>query len=58
MKNETKIDFNEETNKWVVFYRGFNYMRFSTSNDWTIVRSVDTEDEAKKIASDCLDFND
>ena len=58
MKNETKIDFNEETNKWDVFYRGFNYMTFSSSNDWKIVRSVDTEDEAKKIASDCLDFND
>lgn len=58
MKNETKIDFNEETNKWDVSYRGFNYMTFSQSNDWKIVRSVDTEDEAKKIAADCLDFND
>lgn len=58
MKNETKIDFNEETNKWDVSYRGFNYMTFSPSNDWKIVRSVDTEDEAKKIAADCLDFND
>lgn len=58
MKNETKIDFNEETNKWDVSYRGFNYMTFSPTHDWKVIKSVDTEDEAKTIAADCLDFND
>lgn len=58
MKNETKVNFNEETNKWDVSYRGFSYMTFSTINDWKVINSADTEDEANKIASNCLDFND
>lgn len=57
MKNESKYEFNEETNKWDVSYRGFDYMTFN-NHDWKVIRSVDTEESAKQIAEDCLSFND
>lgn len=57
MKNEAKYEYNEASEKWDVLYRGFNYMTFS-GHDWRVIRSVDSEDEAKKIAADCVDFSD
>jgi len=57
MKNETKIDFNDETNKWDVSYKGFNYMTFQ-NHDWRVIKSFDAENDAKTFAANCLDFND
>lgn len=54
-KNESKYEFNPETNKWDVSYRGFSYMTF-TNHDWRVIKSVSTEDEAKQIAENCLSF--
>lgn len=56
MKNETKYEFNEDSGKYDVFYRGFDYMTLKPTNGWKNIRSVDTEDEAKKVCTYCLAF--
>lgn len=58
MKNETKYELNEESGKYDVFYRGFDYMTLKTTNGWKNIRTVDTEDDAKKVCADCLAFED
>lgn len=57
MKNETKYEMNSD-GKYDVMYKGFNYNTFQCNSDWKVIRTVDTEDEAKQICADCLDFND
>ena len=58
MKNECKYRFNEDTNKWDVFYMGFDYTTFRLQPNWKLVKSFDTQNEAVKCADDCLDFSD
>lgn len=58
MQNQTKYEYNEETKKYDVMYKGFDYNTFSYVGNWKKIREVETEDEAKKVCSDCLDFND
>ena len=58
MKNESKYVFNEKTSKFDVLYKGFDYMTLKSTNGWKTIRSVDTEDEAKKICAECLAFED
>ena len=58
MKNESKYVLNEQTGKFDVLYKGFDYMTLRSTNGWKTSRSVDTEDEAKKICADCLAFED
>lgn len=56
-KNESKYEFNESTGKWDVLYRGFDYITFNNHN-WKVVKSVDSEDEAKVVSENCVSFED
>ena len=57
MKNEAKYEMNAD-GKYDVMYKGFDYNTFHYLSKWKTIYTVDTEDEAKKICADCLDFGD
>lgn len=57
MKNEAKCEFNAETGKYEVFYRGFSYMKLRATNGWEKIGEFESTEDAEKMRAGCLDFD-